>query len=96
MVNFPPIVQPDGGVIPLLWVLAIVTWLSVVGAPIMVAAPAPPNTTSPVLENPVPESLMVVAKAGLRFKMPSLVTVPFIIMALLRRPWPASLTDTLF
>ena len=52
MVRPPAIFHPVPGVTPA--VLLIITWVNVVGVPVVAIAPVPPKSKVPVLVKPVP------------------------------------------
>ena len=67
----------EAGVTPV--VLAMVTELKVGGPPATVIGPLPPKITSPALEKVVPRNVLVTAPEGVKFRVPLLVTVPWLL-----------------
>ena len=65
----------EDGVMPAALVLDIKILRKTVGVPLKDIAPAPPNTTLPVLEKLVPR-FMEASAAGVKLRVPLLVIVP--------------------
>lgn len=77
MVRSPEIVQLVPGETPA--VFEIVILLNVAADPVVAMAPVPPSTTLPVLLNAVPRNFNVWEEAGVKLKVPELLTVPLFV-----------------
>ena len=74
-----PTVQAEVGVTPATLVLIISISFIVPGVPLKVIAPVPANFTIPAQLKPELPKLIVLSELGLKFKIPSLDTVPLFV-----------------
>ena len=77
-VKLPVALHGEAGDIPVGLVFAIRILLNDTGLPLIVAAPAPPKTTVPVLEKLFPK-FKLMGEPGMKFIVPLLVMIPLFV-----------------